>query len=274
MKMVKLKFIFLAIFTFFCIFTKLVFAQESIRLATTTSIYETGLLENILPPFENKYNLKVHIISTGTGKAIQLAKNGDVDVILVHDPEAEEEFVAEGFGINRRDVAYNDFLIIGPKEDPAEIKALNDARSALAKIMQLKLTFISRGDDSGTHKKELNIWGKIGATPEGSWYLETGQGMAQTLRIADEKNAYTIIDRATYLSNREKIRLKNLLEADKDLLNYYSVIAVNPNRYPHVKFELAMALIDWLTSPECQNMISEYRRNGEQLFHASATNPL
>ena len=245
------------------------FGKEVLKLATTTSTYETGLLDYILPPFEEKYNLKIHIVSVGTGKAIRLGENGDVDVILVHAKELEEKFIEDGYGIDRRSVMYNDFLILGPEEDPAKISGLEDIKEAFRSIYNSEHTFVSRGDDSGTHKKEKELWSISGIDPEGAWYLETGQGMNATLRIADERNAYIMLDRATYLFNKNRIRLRKLIEGDRDLFNPYSVIAVNPRRHLHVKYDLATALIKWLTSPECQQMINDYNIDGNQLFHAN-----
>ncbi|MFC1496913.1 substrate-binding domain-containing protein [Verrucomicrobiota bacterium] len=247
------------------------YAEEILKLATTTSTYETGLLDYIFPPFEKKHDVKIHIISVGTGKAIKLGENGDVDVILVHARKAEDKFVENGFGVNRRDVMYNDFIIMGPANDPARISGLNNAGEALRKIYKAKQLFVSRGDDSGTHKKERSLWSKMKMSPSGTWYLEVGQGMSATLRMADEKNAYVMLDRATYLFNKDKIRLKKLVEGDKDLLNPYGIIAVSPYKYKHVKYELAMSLIAWMTSPECQKMIKEYKKAGSQLYHPNAT---
>ena len=250
------------------------FAEEILKLATTTSTYETGLLDYIFPPFEKKHDVKIHIISVGTGKAIKLGENGDVDIILVHARAAEDKFVNDGYGINRRDVMYNDFLILGPKSDPARISGLNNAAGAFDKIAGIKAVFVSRGDESGTHKKEKYLWSKTGIVPGGSWYLEAGQGMAATLRMADEKDAYTMVDRATYLFNKDTIRLAVMVEGDKVLFNPYGVIAVNPYKYPHVKYELSMSLIAWLTSPECQKMINEYKKHGNNMYYPNAANPI
>ncbi len=246
------------------------FAQGEIKLATTTSTDESGLLDYILPAFEKEYNVKVQIISTGTGKAIKLAENGDVDIILVHARVAEDEFVDKGYGIDRRDVMYNDFIILGPKSDPAKIFGLKDAAQALRRIYNTKFLFISRGDDSGTDKKEKYLWSKAQLNPQGAWYLETGQGMSAALRIADEKQAYLVIDRATYLFNKERIRLEILLEGDSELFNPYGIIAVNPERFSHVKYSSSKALIDWIISPSAQQMIREYKVNGQHLFHPNA----
>lgn len=245
-------------------------AQDILRLTTTTSTYETGLLDHILPPFEKKHDAKVHIISAGTGKAINIAMNGDADVILVHAREAEDKFVRDGYGVNRRDVMYNDFIIMGPKSDPAGIASIRDAASAFRLIYEQKMTFVSRGDNSGTHQRELKLWTQLGLTPAEAWYLEAGQGMSATLRMADEKNAYVLIDRATYLASMNNVRLVNLLEGDPALLNPYGIIPVSPYRHKHVKYELAMALVAWLTSPDCQKMIAEYTKMGQQLYYPNA----
>ncbi|MDP6490632.1 MAG: substrate-binding domain-containing protein [Kiritimatiellia bacterium] len=245
-------------------------AGEILRLATTTSTYETGLLDRILPPFEQAHDCEVHVISVGTGKAMQIARNGDVDVILVHAREAEDAFVEAGYGVNRRDVMYNDFLLLGPVGDPAGVGGLNDAKLALKRIMAKGKLFVSRGDDSGTHQKERRLWKKAKREPTGAWYLEAGQGMSATLRMADEKNGYVMVDRATYLLNRDKIRLKPVVEGDPDLFNPYGIIPVSPYRYAHVKYELAMALVAWMTSPECQRLIAAYDWKGTPLFHPSA----
>ncbi len=246
-------------------------AQEIIKLATTTSTYETGILDYILAPFEKAHNVKMHIISVGTGKAIKLGENGDVDVILVHDREVEDKFIKDGFGVNRRDVMYNEFVILGPEDDPAKIYGLKSAGQSFKKIYDANCAFVSRGDDSGTDKKEKSLWSKAGINPKGTWYIETGQGMNATLRIADEKKAYLMVDSATYFFNKDKIRLKKLLEGDEELFNPYGVIAVSPYKYNHVKYELAMAFIGWLTSLKCQQLIDEYKVNGYKLFHSKVS---
>jgi tungstate transport system substrate-binding protein len=252
------------------IFVNSVYAKKILKLATTTSTYETGLLDYILPPFEKKHKVKVHVISVGTGKAIKLGENADVDIIMVHARTAEDKFVADGYGINRRNLMYNDFVILGPADDPAKIFGLKNSAKALKKFFETKSIFVSRGDDFGTHKKEKLIWKKSKLNPAGKWYLEAGQGMSSTLRMADEKKAYTLVDRATYLFNKKNIRLKLLVEDDKLLLNPYGVIAVNPYKYPHVEYEYAMALIGWLTSPKCQKMIGKYRVKENLLYHPNA----
>lgn len=241
-------------------------ALNIIKLATTTSTDNSGLLKVILPPFEKKYNARVDVIAVGTGKAIKLGTNGDVDVILVHAREAEDIFVNDGFGVNRRDVMYNDFIILGPKTDPAKIKDSKSAATALKKIANKKSIFVARGDDSGTHKKEKSLWALAKIKPQGSWYNAVGQGMGATLQIADEKQGYVLADRGTYLAYLNKIDLEIIYEGDKTLYNPYGIIAINPSIYPSSNYMGAMMLIGWLTSVDGQKIISNYKVNGEQLF--------
>jgi len=241
--------------------------RPRIRLATTTSTDNSGLLDVLLPAFERKHNIKVAVIAVGTGKAIKLAENGDVDVILVHAREAEEKFVADGYGVNRRDVMHNDFVILGPRADPAKIAGSKDAVRAFQAISGARALFVSRGDESGTHKKEKAIWKAAGIAPSGRGYLEAGQGMGATLTMADEKRAYVLADRATYIAFRGKIGLKLLCEGDPRLPNSYGIIAVNPERHKHVRYAEAMKLIEFITSPEGQRIIADFRVEGEQLFH-------
>lgn len=253
-------------------FTSLHAKENILRLATTTSTYETGLLDVIFKPFEAKYNTKVHIISVGTGKAIKHGENGDVDIVLVHARELEDKFVADGYGVNRRDVMYNDFLIIGPAKDPAKIKGLTP-KEAMKRLWETKSLFVSRGDNSGTHVKELSLWKMNGLQPnkkDNPWYFEAGQGMNQTLKMADEKNAYVMIDRASFNFAEKNTRLKIMVEGGKELLNPYGVIAVSPYKYPESNYELAMAMIWWLTSPECQKMIEDYKVGGKSLYFKNA----
>ena len=244
--------------------------QEHIKMATTTSTENSGLLDVLLPPFEQKFDVKVDVIAVGTGKALKLGENGDVDIVFVHARAAEDKFVNDGHGVNRRDVMYNDFIIIGPKEDPAGVKEVKDVAMALKKIAEKKSPFASRGDDSGTHKKEKSLWKAAGIVPEGSWYMETGQGMGPTLQIADEKRGYTMTDRGTYLAYKEKIDLLILVEGDLRLFNPYGIIAVNPAKHPHVNYVYAMALIGWVTSVEGQKIIANYKKFGEALFHPTS----
>lgn len=238
-----------------------------LKLATTTSTENSGLLGKLLPPFEEKYNIKVDVIAVGTGAAIKLGENGDADILFVHAREAEDKFIQDGYGVNRRDVMYNDFIVLGPSNDPAKIKEEKSAVSALTKISNQKSFFVSRGDDSGTDKKEKSLWQIANITPDGEWYMEAGQGMGATLQIANEKQAYVLCDRATFIAYKNKIGLVILCEGDSLLFNPYGVIAVNPDRYSHVKYMEAMQLIAWVTSIEGQNIIREYKIEGEILFY-------
>lgn len=237
------------------------YAQERLRLATTTSVENSGLIYAIIPPFEEMFNVKVDVIPVGSGKAMLLGKSGDVDIILVHDPVSEEKFVAEGWGINRREVMSNDFIIIGPKTDPAHIRGTKSASEAFAEIAKIKYPFISRGDESGTYKKEVSLWKDAGIQPEGPWYYEAGQGMGAVIEMAHEKMAYTLTDRGTYLVFQDKIDLVILLEGDNRLFNPYSAIAINPAKFPHVNYIKAMAFIGWLTSREGQGIIKDFARD-------------
>lgn len=250
-------------------------AQERrIICASTTSTQNSGLFDYILPRFQQKTGIKVDVIAVGTGQALALAKRGDADVVLVHDPESEAKFVAEGYGINKVKVMYNDFVIVGPKPDPARIKGVNAANEAFRRIAEGKATFVSRGDDSGAHKAELRIWKVSGIDPRGKgWYMETGQGMESTLRITNEKQGYTLSDRATWLSlkDRQPPDLALYVEGDPVLFNQYSVMAVNPAKHPHVKYKEAMAFANWLVSPEGQKTIGSFKdKNGYQLFIPNA----
>ncbi len=237
-----------------------------LRLATTTSVQDSGLMPYLLPHFEKRYDCRVDVIAVGTGQALKLASNGDVDIVLVHAPDLERQFVNDGYGINRKTIMVNDFVILGPISDPAGIQGMTDAAEALLKILNNKSPFFSRGDNSGTHQKEKSLWAKNGIKPSGSWYMEIGQGMGAVLTMANEKNAYTICDRGTYLSRADQLNLKVLVEGDPGLLNYYSVLQVNPERYPGVKADLSRQLTDWLCSPEGQKLIEAYSAGGHQLF--------
>lgn len=240
-------------------------AETRLRMSTTTSVEDSGLMKELLPPFEKMHDVKVDVIAVGTGQALKLGENGDVDLVFVHAKEAEEEFVAKGFGVKRHEVMYNDFIIIGPKDDPAGISG-NDAVRALRLIAGKKSPFISRGDESGTHKKEKKIWELTGIKPFGSWYMETGQGMGATIQVATEKQGYSLADRGTFLAFEKKTDLVILCEGDEKLLNLYGIIAVNPARHPHVKYDLAITLINWITSLEGQRIIGEYKKDGKPLF--------
>ncbi len=238
--------------------------QTTIRLATATSTENSGLLQRLLPPFEKRTGYRVHVIAAGTGKALQLARDGNVDVILVHAYEDELKFVTDGYGVNRRDVMYNDFIIVGPPDDPAGIQGLQDAAEALRRIAASRSNFLSRGDDSGTHKKERALWRAAGVMPSGGWYREAGQGQGRTLQMATELQAYVFTDRGTWIAHRRAMPI--LVEGDTRLYNRYGVIAVNPARYADVNYIGAMRLIGWLTGVSGQSIVRDYRIAGEPLF--------
>jgi len=242
------------------------FAAKDLKMATTTSTDNSGLLKYLLPKYEAKCSCKVRYTAVGTGNAIKLGENGDVDVLMVHARAAEDKFVAEGYGVNRRDLMYNDFVIVGPHSDPAGIRGTKDPLAALKTIKAKGATFVSRGDDSGTNKKELAFWKELGIDPKGPTYLAIGQGMGQTLTVAGEKQAYTLTDRATYATYKDKTGLEIMVEGAPKLLNPYGVIAVNPKKYPAVNYQGAMDFIEWLTSDEGQKAIAEYKPKGAQLF--------
>jgi tungstate transport system substrate-binding protein len=248
-------------------------AQQVLRMSTTTSTENSGLLKFLLPEFEKKTNIKVHVIAVGSGKALELAKNGDVDVTLVHARQSEDKFIAEGHGANRRDVMYNDFLIVGPPSDPAGIKGSKNALTALRKIVDSKAKFISRGDNSGTDQMEQVYWKEIGVKPSGKSYISAGLGMSEVLNMAAEMNAYTLTDRATYGAygaKSAKTGLAIAVEGDPRMFNPYGIIAVNPAKYKTVNYKGAMQLIDWITSDAGQKKIAEFRVDGQQLFFPNA----
>jgi tungstate transport system substrate-binding protein len=241
---------------------------QKLVLATTTSTYDSGLLDFILPDFEAKYNAQVDVIAVGTGQALAMGEAGDADVLLVHARAREDAFVEAGDGTARYDVMYNDFVIIGPSEDPAGIAGMTDAAEAFTTIADQQATFISRGDDSGTNTKEKAIWAKAGIEPSGDWYQAAGQGMGAVITLAEEQRAYTLSDRATYLARKaEDLDLDVLVEGDPILFNPYGVIPVNPETHPGVNNALAEKFVEWLTSVETQQLIASYQRNGEQLFY-------
>ncbi len=241
--------------------------QLVIRMATTTSTANSGLLDHLLPEFQKDTGIRVEYLAMGTGRAIKHGRNGEVDVILVHAPPAEEKFVQDGFGVKRIPVMWNDFIILGPPDDPASISGSRDAAAALARISESRKPFISRGDDSGTHKKEKRLWELAGINPAGEWYVEAGQGMGACLAMANDKLAYVLTDRGTYLSMLEKLDLAVVFEGDSALMNPYAIIAVNPKRYPDVKYKEVQRLIEWFTSQRAKSLITDFRVNGEQLFH-------
>ncbi len=242
----------------------------TIRLATTTSTENSGLLGDLLPRFQQATGYNVHVIAVGTGKALRMGRDGDVDVVLVHAPAAERKFVEDGFGEQRLPVMYNDFVIVGPDTDPAGIADAVSAANALADIARSGSLFISRGDDSGTHKKERGLWLDAGVAPKGAWYREAGQGMGRVLQIADELNAYTLTDRGTWLAYRANSRLQVTYEGHEALFNPYAIIAINAQRHPDLNHAGARALIEWLRGDTGQRAIAAYRRAGEQLFKPSA----
>jgi tungstate transport system substrate-binding protein len=241
-------------------------AEERLRMSTTTSTENSGLLGVLLPPFEKKFGCKVDVVAVGTGKALKLGEAGDVDVVFVHARTLEDKFVANGFGVNRRDVMYNDFVLIGPPDDPAGVRKTRSAPDAFRAIASKGSGFISRGDESGTHQKEKEIWASAGPPPRGSWYIEAGQGMGEVITMATEKRGYTLSDRGTYIAFRRKTDLVVLRQGDKNLWNPYGIIAVNPKKYAHVKYDLAMKLVDFVTGPEGRSLIAGYKVNGEPLF--------
>jgi tungstate transport system substrate-binding protein len=240
--------------------------KTTIRLATTTSTENSGLLGRLLPAFEARTGIHVDVLAMGTGQALQVARNGDCDVVLVHARKAEDEFVAAGFGVDRRDVMYNDFVIVGSAEDPARVAGMSSAAEAFRRVAAARAVFCSRGDASGTHQKEKELWSAAGVMPTGAWYQETGRGMGETLIVADQKRAYALTDRGTFIAFRKKTELKVLVEGDPALANPYGIIAVNPARHRHVKYEAARKLVDWLVSPAGQRMIADFTVDGERLF--------
>jgi tungstate transport system substrate-binding protein len=249
-------------------------AAERLKLSSTTSTDNTGLLAYLLPKFTEKTGIRVDVIAVGTGKALKLAENGDVDVTLVHAPAREKAFVEAGYGVNRRTVMANYFLVVGPAADPAGVAKAESAEAAFERIAKTEAPFVSRGDDSGTHTKERNIWKVVlGAVPHGKkWYLESGKGMGETLTIADEKRGYTLSDSGTYLKYSDKVDLKILFSRKSKLLyNPYGIIAVNPARHGYVNYIGAMQLIGFITSPEGQKLIGDFRdKLGNQLFEPLA----
>jgi tungstate transport system substrate-binding protein len=247
-----------------------------IVLQSTTSTRDSGLFDYILPKFRDKTGIDVRVVAVGTGQALKNAENGDGDVALVHSKPDEEKFVARGFGVKRYDVMYNDFVIVGPADDPAKIAGDDDAAEALQKIAEAKAPFVSRGDESGTNKAELRLWADAGIDPKpasGTWYREAGSGMGATLNTAVGMHAYTLADRGTWLSFGNKRDFKILVEGDPRLFNQYGVILVNPEKHAGVKAKEGQAFIDWLIGPEGQAAIASYRVNGEQLFFPDARTP-
>ena len=266
-------------------------AQTRLRMSTTTSTENSGLLNVLLPPFEKECGCKVDVIAVGTGKALKLGEQGDVDVVLVHARALEDKFMANGFGVNRRDVMYNDFVVIGPANDPADLKHAATAADAFRRIAARRSVFVSRGDESGTHQKEKEIWAAAGMAPAGSWYRSAGQGMGEVINMATELRGYTLADRGTYNALRHgktdlvvlydgsrtsakpgrpvarlTVEQVSALAGTRGLFNPYGVIAVNPKRFPQVKFDLAMKFIEYITGAEGQRIIANYQVQGDPVF--------
>ncbi len=247
--------------------------DKFITVASTTSTANSGLFDAILPMFEKETNIQVRVVAVGTGKAIRLARNGDADVLFVHHKPSEEKFVADGMGIKRFDVMYNDFVLVGPKSDPAGIKGSETATNALQKIAKKKAPFASRGDDSGTNKKELSLWMAASLDPKsvsGGWYRETGSGMGATLNVASGMDSYAMTDRATWLKFKNKGDLAILTDGDPALFNQYGIILVNEEKHPHVKSALGQTFVDWIVSDAGQALINEYKIKDKQAFFANA----
>ncbi len=250
--------------------------EKSIVVSSTTSTQDSGLFGHILPLFKAKTGIEVKVLSQGTGQALDTGRRGDADVVFVHAKAQEEKFVADGFGVKRFPVMYNDFVLIGPKSDPAGIKGMKDVGAALKQIMAKQASFISRGDKSGTHSAELNLWKAAGIDIEkdkGAWYKSIGQGMGAALNTASAGNAYVLADRATWISFKNRGDLAIAVEGDKRLFNQYGVMLVNPAKHANVKKDYGQAFIDWLVSDEGQKAIASYKINGEQLFYTNAKDP-
>ena len=244
-----------------------------ITVASTTSTEQSGLFKHLLPLFERKTGIQVRVVALGTGQSLDMGRRGDADIVFVHARPLEEKFVADGYGVQRFEVMYNDFILVGPKSDPAKVAGSRDIVAALQKVRAAQAPFASRGDRSGTHFAELELWKAAGidfARDKGPWYRDTGSGMGPTLNTAAGMNAYALTDRGTWLSFKNRIDLAILVEGDQRLFNQYGVILVHPARHPHVKKEMGQAFIDWLISPEGQKAIGDYKIGGEQLFFPNA----
>ena len=247
--------------------------QNFITVASTTSTEQSGLFKHLLPVFEKKTGIQVRVVALGTGQALDMGRRGDADVVFVHAKALEEKFLADGYGVKRFDVMYNDFVLVGPKSDPAKIGGSKDIVAGLQKIKAARAAFASRGDNSGTHFAELELWKAAGvdiARDKGPWYRDTGSGMGPTLNTAAGMNAYALTDRGTWLSFKNRGELVISVEGDRRLSNQYGVMLVNPAKHPHVKREMGQVFVDWVISPEGQRTIAEYRIGGEQLFFPNA----
>jgi tungstate transport system substrate-binding protein len=253
-----------------CLAAPLASAQQVLKMSTTTSTENSGLLQYLLPQFEAQSGIKVQVIAVGTGKALELAKNGDVDVTLVHARAAEDKFVAEGHGVQRRDVMYNDFIIVGPFDDPAQLAGGHDVLAALRKIVGRGARFVSRGDNSGTEQMELAYWKQLGTRPQGKQYVSAGQGMGEVLNMAAQLQAYTLSDRATYAAYRRKTGLAIVCQGDPKMFNPYGVIAVNPAKYRDINYAGALKFIKWITSKPGQQRIASFKVEGQQMFFPDA----
>jgi tungstate transport system substrate-binding protein len=245
-------------------------AVEHLKMSTTTSTDNSGLLAVLNPAFEKQHNAQVDVIAVGTGKALKIGSNGDVDIVFVHAPKAELKYVQAGDFIDRTAVMHNDFVIVGPASDPAAIAKADSAAGAFSRIASNQAGFVSRGDDSGTHKKEKALWDNAGIEPSGSWYIAAGQGMGAVLKIADEKGAYALADRGTQIAYADKMNLTVLFEGDEVMFNPYHIMAVNPAKHDHVNYDLAKKYIDFVSGPEGQKIIRDFRIRGQQLFHPDA----
>lgn len=246
------------------------YAIEHLKLSTTTSTENTGLLAVLNPAFEAEYNVKVDVVAVGTGKALKIGSQGDVDVVFVHAPAAELAYVERGEFIDRRAVMHNDFVMIGPADDPAGLAGAESVSDALNKIAQAEVRFVSRGDDSGTHKKEMSLWESANISPEGRWYIEAGQGMGAVITMADQMGAYTLSDRGTYIAFENKVALTLLYHQSPPLFNPYHIMAVNPEKHPHVRYDLATHYINFVTGEKGQKIIRDFRIKSQQLFYPDA----
>jgi tungstate transport system substrate-binding protein len=272
------KFLKIIVTSFILLAIQFSYSEENpfILLQSTTSTKNSGLYDYLLPKFKEQSGIEVRVVAVGTGQALRNARNGDADVLIVHAKTREEEFVAQGYGVKRHELMYNDFVVVGPESDPAGVLAVNNIKQALQKISQIQAVFVSRGDDSGTHIKELSLWALAGVDAvkdSGTWYREAGAGMGATLNTAVSMNGYTITDRATWISFGNKQNHVMVLEGDPPLHNQYSVIAVNPAKHPHVKVEYTQTFIDWLLGDQGQTLIADYRIQSEQLFFLNEKKP-
>ncbi|MBU3955756.1 substrate-binding domain-containing protein [bacterium] len=240
--------------------------RNTVKMATTTSVENSGLLDVLIPAFEKDTGIRIHAVACGTGKALKHAENGDVDIVLTHAPVMEKKFIERGFGVNRTEILWNDFILAGTEDTVKTFNNFKSVSQVFAKIAEDKLLFVSRGDNSGTHVKEMGIWSKAGIAPQGKWYMETGQGMGATLTIADEKRGCCLVDRGTFISFKSKIGLVSVFEDTVNLKNIYSVMMVNPARHPHVKRAEAEVFIEWISSGNGRKKAAEFKKNGKILF--------